>query len=221
MESAEIVDVDANEPARPGRRRTLDKRRSILDAAAPVFGESGYQRASIDSIANAAGVSKPTIYSYFGGKEELFRESVADSARNLNADSVAAVRELEIAAESWRESLFRVALALTACQRSECAAALSRLVNAEVLRDPTVFTVVRDAGYRPIVEALAGRLAMVSNAGFLDIADPVLAAKQFLALTQAELADLTLLATREVPDEDVRRAVAAGVDTFVRAHRPV
>lgn len=202
----------------PGRRRSVDKRRSILDAAAPVFGDVGYERASIETIAAAAGVSKPTIYSYFGGKEDLFRESVADSARALNADAVETVRALDVRGKNWRTSLVKTALALTECQRSECASALNRLVNAEIRRDPSVFAAVRKAGHDPVIEALAGRLAMLSNSGSLTIEDPVLAAKQLCALAMVELPDLTYLGTVPVSDAALRRAVTSGVDVFIRAY---
>ena len=202
------------------RRRSIDKRRSILDAAGPVFGDLGYERASIETIAAAAGVSKPTIYSYFGGKEELFRESVADSARTINADSIAAVQSLDIRSTNWRASLVETAVALTACQRSDCASALSRLVNAEIRRDPSVFEAVRRAGYDPVIEALAGRLAMLANTRVLEIEHTVLAAKQLMALAMVELPDLTALGTKPVSDDALTHAVTLGVDTFIRAHRP-
>lgn len=206
--------------ARPSSPARGDKHRAILDAAAPVFGAQGYQRASIDVIASSAGVSKPTIYSHFGSKEGLFRESVADSARRLNEDSVAAVIDLDLDPRRWRASLERLAVRLTACQRSECASSLSRLVNAEIGRDPEVFRVVRAAGYTPVIDALAGRLAMLGNAKHLQVGDPVLAAKQFFALTQAEVPDLTVLGTQGASEARVRKAVLAGVETFVRAHQP-
>ncbi|WP_072805007.1 TetR/AcrR family transcriptional regulator [Rhodococcoides yunnanense] len=202
------------------RRRSIDKRRSILDAAAPVFGDAGYERASIETIAAAAGVSKPTIYSYFGGKEELFRESVADSARALNADSLAAVQSMDVRTKNWRASLIRTAFELTACQRSECASALSRLVNAEIRRDPGLFDAVRTAGYDPVVDALAGRLAMLGNSGVLAVEDPILAARQLMALAMAELPNLTSLGTHPVSDAAVRKAVTLGVETFIRAYTP-
>lgn len=200
-------------------RRTTDKRRSILDAAAPVFAEAGYERASIEAIAAAAGVSKPTIYSYFGGKEQLFRESLADSARALNAESLTAIQQLDLSTTGWRDSLYRVALQLSSCLRSERASGLNRLVNAEIGRDPEVFRTVRAAGAEPLVQALAGRLAMLGNAGLLELPDPVRAARQFIALIHAELIDLTVLGTRPVADDVVRAAVDAGVDTFLAAHR--
>ena len=201
------------------RRVSVDKRRSILDAAAPVFGEFGYERSSIDAIAAAAGVSKPTIYSHFGSKEQLFRESVADSARTLNADSLAAVHVLDVRPAGWRPGLEKLALELSGCQRSECASALNRLVNAEVGRDPSVFRTVRAAGYEPIVQALAGRLAMLGNAGLLEVPDPVLAAKQFCALIHVDLPDLTALGTQPVADAVVRSSVISGLETFLRAYR--
>ncbi len=44
----------------------------MLRAAAQVFGERGYHRASMDEIAARAGITKPMLYSYFDSKEGLF-----------------------------------------------------------------------------------------------------------------------------------------------------
>lgn len=48
------------------------KRATITQAAAEVFARKGFQGASMDDIATAAGVSKGTVYGYFENKEELF-----------------------------------------------------------------------------------------------------------------------------------------------------
>jgi len=48
------------------------KRAQITQAAAEVFARKGFQGASVDDIATAAGVSKGTVYGYFENKEELF-----------------------------------------------------------------------------------------------------------------------------------------------------
>lgn len=77
-----------------------NRRREILDAAAPIFGDEGYERASIDAIASRAGVSKPTVYSHFGGKEQLFRESVADSAQQQNEAALGAIRQIDLTPEA-------------------------------------------------------------------------------------------------------------------------
>jgi AcrR family transcriptional regulator len=44
----------------------------ILRVAGQAFAEGGYDRASMDSIAELAGVSKPMLYAYFGSKEGLY-----------------------------------------------------------------------------------------------------------------------------------------------------
>ena len=199
-------------------RGRVDKRRAILDAAAEVFGTQGYERASVDAIAAASGVSKPTIYSHFGTKEQLFRASIAESAAQLNSESMAAIVALDVRADDWREGLHRLAAALVECQRAPCARSLQRLIHAEITRDPAVFDAVQARAAGPIHEALAGRLAMLGNAGHLRIPDPQLAARQFLALIAAELPERTRLGTRVIDDDELTRAAAAGVDTFLLAY---
>ena len=59
---------------KPTRRRRLsapDRRVAILDAALEVFSKSGYHGASIDEIAQAAGISKALIYEHFPSKKDL------------------------------------------------------------------------------------------------------------------------------------------------------
>ncbi|CAL9655743.1 hypothetical protein SUDANB96_06784 (plasmid) [Streptomyces sp. enrichment culture] len=51
-------------------------RRRILLAARRVFGEYGYERATIRLIAEAADAHKSSVMQYFGTKEQLFREAV-------------------------------------------------------------------------------------------------------------------------------------------------
>ena len=62
---------------RPPKDLAGDVKARILDAAQQVFLEKGYHSASIDEIAEVAPASKPTIYSYFPGKEALFAAVVA------------------------------------------------------------------------------------------------------------------------------------------------
>ena len=52
---------------------TASQRRSqLVDVAKTVFAELGYDGASVEEIANRAGVSKPIVYEHFGGKEGLY-----------------------------------------------------------------------------------------------------------------------------------------------------
>jgi TetR/AcrR family transcriptional regulator len=46
-------------------------RKRILDAALDVFSQHGYRGATLDQIAECAGISKPNILYYFNGKEDI------------------------------------------------------------------------------------------------------------------------------------------------------
>lgn len=48
------------------------REQQMLDAAAKVFSRRGYHAASMDEIAEDAGISKPMVYAYLGSKEQLF-----------------------------------------------------------------------------------------------------------------------------------------------------
>lgn len=62
-------------PAAARRRLPKDERRArILDAAARVFADRGYEAASLDEIAEAAEISKPVIYDHFESKKALHIE---------------------------------------------------------------------------------------------------------------------------------------------------
>jgi AcrR family transcriptional regulator len=76
----------------PDRRRPL-----VLDAAFRVFLERGYEGASMDAIAEAAGVTKPVVYDCYPSKEELFAELLhREEERVLGEVAAALPRDLDL-----------------------------------------------------------------------------------------------------------------------------
>jgi AcrR family transcriptional regulator len=63
------------------RRRPAERPDEILHAALAVFADQGLAGARVEDIAARAGVSKGTLYLYFHGKEELFREAIRAQVR--------------------------------------------------------------------------------------------------------------------------------------------
>lgn len=57
---------------RVGRKKTLETRDRILDAAENVFNEYGYSNTTLNEIAETAGVTRGAIYWHFKNKEDLF-----------------------------------------------------------------------------------------------------------------------------------------------------
>ncbi|BBZ48010.1 TetR/AcrR family transcriptional regulator [Mycobacterium parmense] len=64
-------------------RRGLHTRERILGCAAKVFLANGFHATSLDAIAKAAHASRATVYQYFAGKEEIFRELSASAERDV------------------------------------------------------------------------------------------------------------------------------------------
>ena len=68
-------------PARTGRPLTRiqrEKQDIILEAALDVFSVHGFRGATIDQIAEAAGMSKPNLLYYFPRKEEIHKRLIAE-----------------------------------------------------------------------------------------------------------------------------------------------
>lgn len=61
------------------------REQAILRIAGQVFAEAGYERASMDRIAQLADVSKPMLYAYFGSKEGLYVAYVQRTGEELVA----------------------------------------------------------------------------------------------------------------------------------------
>jgi AcrR family transcriptional regulator len=90
-----------------GRRRRRDhghKRAAVIRTAARAFDERGYHNTSLDDIAAALGVSKPTIYYYVPNKEQLLFECFRAGLEPIRA----ALRRAEQAPGTSRDRLREV-----------------------------------------------------------------------------------------------------------------
>jgi AcrR family transcriptional regulator len=60
-----------------------ERRRQLLDCALGVFAARGFHGASMNDIAEAAGVTKPVLYQHFDSKRKLFVELLRDVGSQL------------------------------------------------------------------------------------------------------------------------------------------
>src|SRR5580693_7567034 len=84
------------------KTKTESKRQAIIKAAAEVFREVGFDRASMSDIRARVGGSKATLYNYFPSKEKLFFEVMHDPKERELEDIV---RALNPAATDLRREL--------------------------------------------------------------------------------------------------------------------
>ena len=69
----------------PAADSTTGTRDAVFRAAALEFGESSYEAARVDGIADRAGVNKAMLYYHYGSKEALYREVLRDMFRAVSA----------------------------------------------------------------------------------------------------------------------------------------
>ena len=144
----------AKRPGRPRRRSTDD---AITTAALDVLAERGFQAATIEAIAERAGVGRNTIYRRWRSKEEL----IADALRELTTDF-----------DVWRsDDLFTLLLNwLRDFSRTFSDPLLGRLlagVLGELQRNPVFADVYAERVVRPRRDALLGRLREAQEQGEL------------------------------------------------------
>jgi AcrR family transcriptional regulator len=63
-----------------------DREAQIVQAACRAFGDTGFAGTSVADVADAAGISKPLIYNYFGSKEGLYAACVQHAAEVLTTE---------------------------------------------------------------------------------------------------------------------------------------
>ncbi|WP_406280647.1 TetR/AcrR family transcriptional regulator [Embleya sp. NBC_00896] len=62
---------------------TVSRRDQILQVAARLFAERGYQGVGMDDIGAAVGISGPALYKHFRGKEAMLTELLVDISEQL------------------------------------------------------------------------------------------------------------------------------------------
>jgi TetR/AcrR family transcriptional regulator len=96
-------------PARGAGRAT---RRRLVDEAVRKFGRAGYEGASLDAVASAAGVRKQTLLYYFPTKEALLEACVGEVSAKVGsalAEALAAQESESQKAETVIRAVFRLA----------------------------------------------------------------------------------------------------------------
>ncbi|RRQ22690.1 TetR/AcrR family transcriptional regulator [Thiohalobacter thiocyanaticus] len=96
-----------------GRPRNFNIEQA-LDAALDVFWRNGYQNASLTELTRAMGISKPSLYSAFGNKEQLYLKTLQryrEQRLLRHAEALAAEADLK---QALRNFLRSVAEMLTA-----------------------------------------------------------------------------------------------------------
>ena len=194
------------------------KRRAVVHAAVNVFVREGYAGTSVDVIAAEAGVSKQTIYNYYGGKESLFLSVIEVVLEPVAAKFLAAVDETLSDTEDLAAGLARVGRAWCELLSNPDLAALRRLIIGEATRYPQLLRAWQGAGPERTIPKLIGHFRRLTERGVLTAAHPERAARQFTSLMISEVQSSSLFGSAPLPPERIDEIVTAGVQVWLRAY---
>lgn len=192
--------------------RTGRKFEQVLAGARQVFMADGFEGASVDDIARAAGVSKATLYSYFHDKRLLFME-VATTECSLMAE-----RALQLIDESSpvRQVLTVTATHLTTFLLSDFAQQCFRITVAERDRFPELGRAYYSSGPEMGQARLSEYMRHAVARGELVIDDIPMAAEQFSELCKVRLWTRAVFGIQDTfTTEEIDDVVRNAVDTFL------
>lgn len=198
------------------RVRTEGKRREIVDVAARLFEELGYDRTSMSLISQQVGGSKATLYGYFKSKEELLL-AVLDYDVSEQADKL---MQGFLNAPDLREGLTFLGIAYMSRRLSPRPISNVRIVSAQP-EDSGIGKIFYDTVLGPAWQRLADRFQLLMDEGRLKRADPWIAAMQWKGLVEGDMFDRRLLgAIRKGDPDEIRRHAAAGAEAFLTLYGP-
>lgn len=188
----------------------------VLDGARAIFLRDGFDGASVDDIARAAGVSKATLYSYVPDKRLLFMEVAkaecrrqADEAASLIDDQAPAAQVLRLAATRILDFLL-----------SDFGQRVFRICVAESDRFPGLGHEFYHSGPLLIRNRIAEFLSKAVARGELQIDDVNLAAEQFQQLCKVDLHERMMFGMTDccaLPDR--QRVIDAAVQMFMARYQ--
>lgn len=201
-------------PPLPRRQQNrLDRERQILDAALKVFAAMGYSGCTMDAVAAGAGLTKPTLYTYFASKESLFqammlgkRDRMLDVFQHPTAGGM--VQDLHVFAWAYADTVMRPDLL-----------SLARLIIGEVQRFPEIGRAYQASGPDHLLRGIMRYLQARCDEGRLAFDDAELAAQDLWGLILSAPRTQALYMPDAQPDRPaLARYVHNGLRVFLKAY---
>jgi TetR/AcrR family transcriptional repressor of mexJK operon len=187
------------------QQKERSKEDVIIEAATRLFLSKGFSGVSMEEIAKGSSVAKQTLYSYFKGKDDLFRAIIHAQAE----DFFAMLPRNDDPSVSIEEFLYQVGKSAMNMLFTRDTLELYRLAVAETPRFPEIGELYWQTGPQALIERM---VEFLKNHGLTeDSAEK--ASEQFLSLIVGHMLSLALLRknyhpTRKEKEEHVAQAVS-------------
>lgn len=193
------------------------KTAAIINAAHETFLAFGFDAASMDRIADTAGVSKRTVYSRFRSKEELFAATITESCRRILPVNF---EDIDIGLPP-KDLIQRLARQVVDGIFEPDALAIRRIAAFEAQRRPSLGKAYLEHGPQFMVNAFAPLLQRLADRGAVSVDDPHKAVWRLGVLITEPLHMRLMLG--DYPD-DLNKAIddqiSEGINAFMTLHAP-
>jgi TetR/AcrR family transcriptional regulator, copper-responsive repressor len=204
------AEPDAIEPKRRGRPRAYQPE-IALGKALDLFRKDGFAATSLDDLSAATGMNRPSLYSAFGDKRELYIKSY----QRYRADARAAMIDIFRDQMPIRQRLERIyAMALDIYLSGEagprgCFTVMT--AASEAVADPDIRKLVLE-GFFELDKAFAACFRLAKENGELPgSADPEVLAQ----LASATIHTIAIRARAQVPRKELEAIVKGALDVMV------
>jgi TetR/AcrR family transcriptional repressor of mexJK operon len=205
---------------RPTREEAEARDARLLDVATGLFMERGFDGTSIDAVAEAAGVSKPTVYARYRDKRDLFVAVLRGRIRKWLApvSAAAEAQAIETSPKSIKTTLHELSRHMVAYTLAPEAGALQRILSAQAVQFPELAKLANEEGWLRTVRGVSSILRQSAARGQIKVDDPELAADMFLNLVLGHCKRLALYGIAADP-KIMERHRKAAVDFFLSGIR--
>ncbi len=196
---------ESQQSSKNGKKRNPEKELAILEGALRVFGEKGFDDATVAAICQQAKVSEPTLYEYFGSKEDVLF-SISELYTRREVERVSALVPYIHGSREKLRAIIQAYLEFYEGNRLYTSVALLTLKGNRRYATSPAYQTVRDAA-RPIVETFK---AGVAEGVFRAALDPYLVRNMVLGFIE-HLTTQWLVVGRPERITDQRDAIFAMV----------
>ncbi len=194
------------------RVKTDARRQAIMDIATKLFGEVGYERASMAMIAARMGGSKTTLYNYFKSKEDLFVAAMIEAVDEQGQEVMDLLDPSQPDVEKllcrFGEAYMRLVTASNAMAITRTAVAAGHVGG--------MGAALYARGPKRGWEEVASYLRRLQEKGMLCEGDPYVAAAHLKGMLEAGIIEPLLFGAE--PEFESGQAVKLAVAAFLRAY---
>jgi TetR/AcrR family transcriptional repressor of mexJK operon len=186
------------------------KRLAILNGATRMFLAHGYRNVSMEKIAQAAPVSKATLYNHFDSKNALLAAVISD----LCASLLQTMTQVTVETNDVKSNLTKIATSAVDLIYAEDALAIYRLVVSESPDFPELGQLFYQSGPQATLTQLEDYFRRLNVGGSFTISDPVFAADAFFSMLKGDLHLRCLLTKSLRPSANEKERLISKVIDF-------